>query len=303
MPLSGPQRVVDLIGRTPLIDLTTLVSNPEVRLYAKAESANPAGSVKDRPGLAMVRDAADRGLLRSGRRILDATSGNTGIAYAMVGAAMGVPVTLCLPSNASPERKKVLAAYGAELILTDPMDGTDGAIREARKMFQAEPKKYVYLDQYSNDQNWKAHFETTGPEIWEQTEGAVTHFITGLGTSGTFTGVGRYLLSRNSRVKLISVEPSSPLHGLEGMKHMASALVPAIYDPDLADEARTCPTETAHAMVRKLARESGLLVGPSSGCNVASGLKLSEEIDNGVIVTVLCDSADKYLSESFWEEE
>jgi len=183
------------------------------------------------------------------------------------------------------------------------MEGTDGAIREARKMAEAEPKTYAYLDQYSNDRNWGAHFETTGPEIWEQTEGSVTHFITGLGTSGTFTGVGRYLLSKNSRVRLISVEPSSPLHGLEGMKHMATAMVPSIYDPNLADEARTCPTETAHAMVLKLAREAGLLVGVSSGCNVASGLKLSEEIDEGVIVTVLCDSADKYLSERFWEEE
>ncbi len=303
MSLLGPQRVVDLIGGTPLIDLAALVKNPEVRLYAKAEFSNPAGSVKDRPGLAMVRDAAERGLLRAGKRILDATSGNTGIAYAMIGAAMGVPVTLCLPSNASPERVKVLRAYGAELILTDPMEGTDGAIREARKMAEAEPKTYAYLDQYSNDRNWGAHFETTGPEIWEQTEGSVTHFITGLGTSGTFTGVGRYLLSKNSRVRLISVEPSSPLHGLEGMKHMATAMVPAIYDPNLADEARTCPTETAHAMVLKLAREAGLLVGVSSGCNVASGLKLSEEIDEGVIVTVLCDSADKYLSERFWEEE
>ena len=303
MSLSGPQRVVDLIGRTPLIDLSALVKNPEVRLYAKAEFANPAGSVKDRPGLAMVRDAAERGLLMAGKRILDATSGNTGIAYAMVGAAMGVGVTLCLPSNASPERRKVLEAYGAELVLTDPMEGTDGAIREARKMVEAEPTTYAYLDQYSNDMNWRAHFETTGPEIWEQTEGRVTHFITGLGTSGTFTGVGRYLLSKNSRVRLISVEPSSPLHGLEGMKHMATAMVPAIYDPDLANEARTCSTETAHAMVRKLAREAGLLVGVSSGCKVASALKLSEEIDEGVIVTVLCDSADKYLSERFWEEE
>ena len=303
MPLSGPQKVVDLIGRTPLIDLSALVENPEVQLYAKAEYANPAGSVKDRPGLAMVRDAAERGLLKSGRRILDATSGNTGIAYAMVGAAMDVKVTLCLPSNASPERKKVLKAYGAELILTDPMDGTDGAIREARKMVEADPNTYVYLDQYSNEENWRSHLETTGPEIWEQTEGSVTHFITGLGTSGTFTGVGRYLLSKNSQVRLISVEPSSPLHGLEGMKHMASAMVPAIYDPDLADEARTCQTETAHAMVRSLARKFGLLVGVSSGCNVASALKLSEEIDTGVIVTVLCDSADKYLSERFWEEE
>lgn len=301
--LCGPQRVVDLVGRTPLVDLSSLVENPEVKLYAKAELANPAGSVKDRPGLAMVRAAAAEGLLTSGRRILDATSGNTGIAYAMVGAAMGIPVTLCLPSNASPERLKLLKAYGAETVLTSPMDGTDGAILEARRMVEEDPKAYAYLDQYSNEANWRSHFEGTGPEIWEQTGGLVTHFITGLGTSGTFMGVGRFLLSKNSRIRLISIEPDSPFHGLEGMKHMESALVPSIYDPDMADEARSCSTETAYTMVLRLAREMGLLVGVSSGCNVASAVDLGAEIDSGVIVTILCDGADKYLTEKFWETE
>jgi len=301
--LQGPARILDLVGETPLIDLSRLVESPLVRLYGKAEFANPAGSVKDRPGLWMVRDAAERGLLRPGKRILDATSGNTGIAYAMIGAAMGIGVTLCLPANASPERKRILHAYGADLVLTDPMDGTDGAIREARRMVEAEPRRWVYLDQYSNDANWKAHLETTGPEIWRQTDGAVTHFITGLGTSGTFMGVGRALLARNSRIQLISVEPDGPFHGLEGMKHMASAIVPAIYDEDLASAKRSCSTEAAYAMVRRLAREMGLLVGVSAGCNVASALELAAEIEEGVIVTVLCDGADKYLTERFWEEE
>ena len=301
--LAGPQRVVDLIGKTPLIDLSLLVENPEVKLYGKAELANPAGSVKDRPGLAMVRAAAAAELLRPGRRILDATSGNTGIAYAMVGAAMGIPVTLCLPSNASPERLKILKAYGAETVLTSPLDGTDGAIVEARRMVEEDPKAYAYLDQYSNEANWRSHFQGTGPEIWEQTGGLVTHFITGLGTSGTFMGVGRFLLSKNSRVRLISVEPNGPFHGLEGMKHMESAIVPPIYDPDLADEARSCSTETAHTMVLRLAREMGLLVGVSSGCNVASAVDLGAELDSGVIVTILCDGADKYLTEKFWETE
>lgn len=300
--MRGPQRVLDLVGNTPLIDLSELCSVPGVKLYAKAEFANPGGSVKDRPGLAMVRDAAERGLLRPGKRILDATSGNTGIAYAMVGAAMGLGVTLCLPANASPERKRILFAYGAELVLTDPMDGTDGAIKKARQMVEEEPNRWAYLDQYSNEQNWKAHFQTTGPEIWEQTDGQVTHFVTGLGTSGTFMGVGRYLISRDSRIRLVSVEPDGPFHGLEGMKHMATAIVPAIYDPDLADEARSCSTEAAYSMVRRLAREFGVLVGVSAGCNVTSALAVADSLTQGVVVTVLCDGADKYLTEKFWEE-
>ena len=298
-----PVRLLELIGNTPLIDLSELTGRDEVRLFAKAEFANPGGSVKDRPALAMMLDAERRGLLAEGKRLLDATSGNTGIAYAMIGAAMGVPVTLCLPDSASPERKKILRAYGAELRITDPMSGSDGAILEARRLVAAEPARWIYLDQYSNPENWRAHYRTTGSEIWEQTGGAVTHFVTGLGTSGTFMGVGRFLRDTKPEVRLISVEPDSPFHGLEGMKHMASAIVPPIYDPALADEAMELPTEEAYRMVKRLARETGLLAGISSGCNVAAALKVAAGLRAGTVVTVLCDSADKYLSDRFWEEE
>jgi cysteine synthase B len=294
--------LLDLIGNTPLIDLSALTGRAEVRLYGKAEYANPGGSVKDRPALAMVLDAERRGLFAAGRRLLDATSGNTGIAYAMIGAARGIAVTLCLPASASAERQRILRAYGAELRITDPLQGSDGAILEARRLAAEEPERWAYLDQYSNPENWRAHYRTTGPEIREQTAGAVTHFVTGLGTSGTFMGIGRYLRERSPGVRLISIEPDSPFHGLEGMKHMASAIVPPIYDPALADEAREMPTERAYAMVKKLAREAGLLVGVSSGANVAAALDVASGLRTGVVVTVLCDSADKYLSERFWEE-
>jgi S-sulfo-L-cysteine synthase (O-acetyl-L-serine-dependent) len=282
-----------------------------VRLLAKAEHANPGGSVKDRPALAIILDAERRGLFGApgtggaGRRLLDATSGNTGIAYAMIGAVRRIPVTLCMPENASPERRKILLAYGAQLHLTDPLAGSDGAIVEARRLAAAEPERYAYLDQYSNPENWGAHYRSTGPEIWGQTGGEVTHFVTGLGTSGTFMGVGRFLRDARPAVRLISVEPDSPFHGLEGMKHMASSLVPRIYDAGLADEARELPTEAAYAMVRRLAREQGLRVGVSAGVNVAAALAVAAEVPRGTtatIVTVLCDGADKYLSEHFWEE-
>lgn len=298
-----PVRLLELIGNTPLIDLSALTGRDEVRLLAKAEFANPGGSVKDRPALSMMLDAERRGLFSEGKRLLDATSGNTGIAYAMIGAAMGVPVTLCLPESASPERKKILRAYGAELRITDPMSGSDGAILEARRLAAGEPERWVYLDQYSNPENWRAHYRTTGPEIWEQTGGAITHFVTGLGTSGTFMGVGRFLRDTKPEVRLVSVEPDSPFHGLEGMKHMASAIVPPIYDPGLANEAMELPTEEAYRMVKRLAREMGLLTGISSGCNVAAALKVAAGLRAGTVVTVLCDSADKYLSDRFWEEE
>jgi len=303
---AAPAGVVDLIGNTSLLDLTALVPEPAagVRLYAKAEHTNPGGSVKDRPALAMVLDAERRGLLDGRRRILDATSGNTGIAYAMIGAARGHGVTLCLPANASPERKRILAAYGAELVITDPLEGTDGAILEARRLAAAEPDRFVYLDQYSNPENPAAHERSTGPEIVAQTGGAVTHFVTGLGTSGTFIGVGRFLRRAVPGVTLISVEPDGPLHGLEGMKHMASALVPAIYDPELADERWAIATEEAYRTVKLLAREAGLLVGVSAGANVAAALRLADRLAGreAVIVTVLCDGADKYLSAAFWDE-
>jgi cysteine synthase B len=303
--LAGPRRVLELIGNTPLIDLSELTGRPEVRLLAKAELANPGGSVKDRPALAIILDAERRGLFADGRRLLDSTSGNTGIAYAMIGAIRRIPVTLCMPENASPERRKILLAYGAELHLTDPLAGSDGAILEARRLAAAEPGRYAYLDQYSNPENWRAHYRTTGPEIWAQTGGAITHFVTGLGTTGTFMGIGRFLRAANPAVRLISIEPDSPFHGLEGMKHMASALVPPIYDAGLADAAREIPTERAYAMVLRLAREQGLRVGVSAGGNVAAALDVAAEVPRGVaatIVTMLCDGADKYLSEHFWEE-
>lgn len=300
---AGPQRPVERIGNTPMLDLSALVDRPGVELYAKAELANPGGSVKDRPALAMIEAAERRGLLGDGRGILDATSGNTGIALAMIGAARGYRVSLAMPANASLERRRILAAYGAEVILTDPLEGSDGAIREARRLAAAEPARYVYLDQYSNPENVRAHQRTTGPEIWAQTGGRVTHFVTGLGTSGTLMGVGRFLRQRKPEVRLISVEPDSPMHGLEGLKHMATAIVPEIYDPSLTDEAWSLATEEAYAMVRRLAREQGLLVGVSSGANVAAALRLAAELSRGVVVTVLCDGAEKYLSESFWGEE
>jgi cysteine synthase B len=301
--LGGPSQLIELVGNTPLIDLSRLTGRAGVSLYGKAEYMNPGGSVKDRPGKAMVHDAIRRGLLGTGKRILDSTSGNTGIAYAWIGAALGIPVTLCLPSNASPERKRILGAYGVELHLTDPLQGSDGAILEARRLAAERPDLYVYLDQYSNPENPRSHYRTTGPEILEQTGGAVTHFITGLGTSGTFVGTARFLREQAPGVRLISIEPDSPFHGLEGMKHMATAIVPPIYDSTLAHEARSCPTEVAHAMVRRLARELGLMVGISSGCNVASALRLAAEVPDGsAIVTILCDGADKYLSDRLWDE-
>ncbi|HLX10586.1 MAG TPA: PLP-dependent cysteine synthase family protein [Thermoanaerobaculia bacterium] len=309
--LTGPRRVLELIGNTPLVDLSELAGRTGVRLLAKAEQANPGGSVKDRAALAIILDAERRcrfaapGPGAAGRRLLDATSGNTGIAYAMIGAVRRIPVTLCMPENASIERRKILLAYGAELHLTDPLAGSDGAIVEARRLAAAEPERYAYLDQYSNPENWGAHYRTTGPEIWAQTGGEITHFVTGLGTSGTFIGVGRFLRDTRPAVRLISVEPDSPFHGLEGMKHMASALVPGIYDPGLADAARELSTETAYAMVHRLARELGLRVGVSAGANVAAALQVANELPRGAaatIVTVLPDGADKYLSDRFWEE-
>jgi len=300
-------RVLDLVGGTPLVDLSFLVEREGVGLCAKAENFNPGGSVKDRPARAIVERAIADGELvpgdLDGRRLLDATSGNTGIAYAMICSALGIPVTLCLPANASPERQKILRAYGVELNLTDAGSGSDGAILEARRLAQEEPERYVYVDQYGNDENWRAHYRTTGPEIWEQTEGRISHFITGLGTSGTFVGTGRFLREKRPDIRLVSVEPDSPFHGLEGMKHMASAIVPPIYDDGLADEAWELPTEEAYRMVKRLGREAGLLVGISAGANVAAALELAATVDEGVVVTVLCDDASKYLSERFWEDD
>jgi cysteine synthase B len=293
--------VLDLIGQTPLVRLQRFERDvPGVELYAKAEWQNPGGSVKDRAAARMILDGEASGALRPGLTIADATSGNTGIAYAMVGAARGYKVKLCLPENASPERKLILRAFGAELVLTNPLEGTDGAIREVRRMVAADPDRYFYPDQYSNDANWRAHFDGTGPEIIEQTGGRITHFVAGLGTSGTFMGTGRALRRFNPAIKLISFQPDSPFHGLEGLKHMPTALVPRIYDESLADENLSVTTEDAHRMVRSLARQEGLLVGISAGAALAASLQVARRIGVGVLVTVFPDGAEKYLSESFW---
>ncbi len=300
-PARAVSSVLDLIGRTPLVRLTHFERlTPGVELYAKAEWQNPGGSVKDRAAARMILDGEARGALRPGLTIVDATSGNTGIAYAMVGAARGYKVKLFLPENASPERKLILRAFGAELVLTDPLEGTDGAIREVRRTVAEQPGDYFYPDQYSNDFNWRAHFETTGPEIIEQTGGRLTHFIAGLGTSGTFMGTGRALRQFNPAIRLISFQPEGPFHGLEGLKHMETAIVPAIYDPSLADEDLRVSTEAAHTMVRRLAREEGLLVGISSGAALVAALQVAGRLDEGVVVTVFPDGAEKYLSETFW---
>ena len=294
--------VAAAIGGTPLVRLRRFEPGEDVALYAKLESRNPGGSVKDRPALSMLREGERSGALRPGRIILDATSGNTGIAYAMLGAASGYRVQLCVPSNITPERRRLLLAYGADLVFTDPMLGADGAILEARRLHAAAPDRYFYPDQYSNPANWRAHYEATAPEIWDQTQGRITHFVAGLGTSGTFIGTGRRLRELDPGITLVSVQPDSPLHGLEGLKHMPSALVPAIYDPHLADVAIAVPTEDALALTRRLAREEGLAVGPSSGAALAACQQIMQTIPRGVIVTVFPDGGDRYLSERFWTE-
>src|SRR2546427_7871190 len=293
--------ILDLIGRTPLIRLSQIEKScPGVQIYAKAEWQNPGGSVKDRAAARMIAEGEASGALKPDLTILDATSGNTGIAYAMIGAARGYKVKLCVPDNASRERKLILRALGAELVLTDPLEGTDGAIREARRLHASDPERYFYPDQYNNDANWRAHYDTTGPEIIEQTSGRLTHFVAGLGTSGTFVGTGRRLRQFNAAIKLISFQPSSPPHGLEGLKHMDSAIVPGIYDPALADEDLRIDTETAYEMVRRLAREEGLLAGISSGAALAAVLHVAKRLTRGVVVTVFADGAEKYLTERFW---
>ncbi len=292
--------IVDLVGDTPLIRLRKIERDiPGVELYAKAEWKNPGGSVKDRPALRMIQEGIASGQLTPGKLILDATSGNTGIAYAMMGAAMGYGVTLCVPENVTPERKRILRAYGAEMVFTNPLEGSDGAIRTAQRMHDESPGKYFYADQYNNPFNWQSHYDTTGPEIIRQTGGRLTHFVAGLGTSGTFVGAGRRLRELNERIVLVSVQPDSPLHGLEGLKHMESAIVPGIYDPSLADQDIRVGTEEAYDMTRRLAQEEGLLVGISSGANLAGALKVARE--HAIVVVVLCDGGERYLSERFWE--
>jgi cysteine synthase B len=297
-------RLLDAVGNTPLLELSRVGRDvPGLRLLAKAEYMNPGGSVKDRPARAMLMDGIARGLLKPGKTILEATSGNTGIADAMLGRALGYSTMLCVPAKASVERKTILTAFGAELVLTDPLEGTDGAIRKARAMAAAEPERFFYPDQYSNDANWGAHFETTGPEIWRDTGGKLTHFVAGLGTSGTFVGTTRYLKSRSRDVRCVSMQPDGPMHGLEGMKHMGSAMVPKIYDPTLADASLTIATEDAYAMCRRLAREEGVFVGPSAAANVVASLQVAREWGHpATIVTILCDGGGRYLSERFWRE-
>ena len=295
--------MLELIGNTPLLAFRRVTRHLRgVEVFGKAEWYNPGGSVKDRAALAMVLDGERRGLLTPDKTLIDATSGNTGIAYAMIGAERGYKVKLCLPRNASPERKQNLQAYGAELVLTDPTEGTDGAQRHVKRLVDADPDKYFYPDQYNNDANWRAHYESTATEIWRQTDGRVTHFVTGLGTSGTFMGVTRRLKELNPAIRCISMQPDGPLHGLEGLKHMPTALVPGIYDPDLADRQIEVDTEDAHHMALRLAREEGVLVGVSSGGNMAAAMRVASELKEGVVVTIFCDSAAKYLSESFWRE-
>jgi S-sulfo-L-cysteine synthase (O-acetyl-L-serine-dependent) len=302
------QHLLSTIGNTPLLRLDKIAREfPGVQIYAKAEYFNPGGSVKDRAGLNMILDGEHSGRLHPDRIILDATSGNTGIAYAMIGAARGYRVKLCLPLNASIERKRILKAYGAEMVFSDPAESSDGAIRLCRRIYEADPDLYFYPDQYNNPANWKAHFETTGREIIEQTSGLLTHFVAAMGTSGTFMGVTRRLHRDLPNVKCYSGQPSSGFHGLEGLKHMPTAIVPGIYDPALADGNIWLDTEESYRMVRRLAREEGLLVGISSGCNVVAASQIARELQaegrSGIIVTVLCDSAEKYLGEHFWEEE
>jgi cysteine synthase B len=294
------------VGNTPLLPLRRLTRGlpPSVRLFAKAEWFNPGGSVKDRPALNIIRTAIANGDLHPGKRLLDSTSGNMGISYATFGAALGIPVTLTIPENASPERISILRALGAELVLTDPLEGSDGAILVARKLAAEKPDLYWYADQYDNPANWLAHYHSTGPEIWSQTEGQVTHFLAGLGTSGTMTGVGKYLREMNPDVQILAIQPDEAFHGLEGLKHMETAIKPGIYDVHFADRTLGVSTEDAYAMVLRLAREEGLFVGISSGAAAVAALQVVSELDESLVVTVFPDAGYKYLSDKkLWEGE
>lgn len=300
-----PASVLDLVGNTPLLRLSRIDPDlpPGVSVYAKAEWYNPGGSVKDRPALAMIRDGEQRGLLRPGMRIADATSGNTGIAYATIGAALGYGVTLAMPSNASPERKRILRSLGAELILTNAQEGMDEAIRTIRALVADQPDRFFYPDQYNNPANVQSHYDTTAPEILAQTERQITHFVAALGTCGTFVGTGRRLRDELPDVRLVAVQPDGPYHALEGVKHLAStALVPGIYDPGVADETQEISSEEAFDTARRLARSEGLMVGISAAANVAAALRVARTLQHGMVVTILCDSAAKYLSDAFWDE-
>ncbi|HJQ69391.1 MAG TPA: cysteine synthase family protein [Blastocatellia bacterium] len=298
-----PLEAWELVGNTPLLALRNIAPERQsIEIYAKAEWFNPGGSVKDRPALNMILEGERAGLLTPEKTILDATSGNTGIAYAWIGASRGYRVKLALPQNASEERKRILRSYGAELVLTSPLEGSDGAIREARRLYAESPDLYFYPDQYNNPANWQSHYKTTAQEIWNQTAGRVTHFVAGLGTSGTFVGTSRRLKELNPAIQVYSFQPDSPFHGLEGLKHMETAIVPGIYDASIADSNIEISTEDAHEHARRLGKREGLLVGVSAGAALAAALKIAAKIDSGVIVTVFPDGGDKYLSERFWEQ-
>lgn len=288
------------VGNTPLLPLRRVSADlpARVQVLAKAEWFNPGGSVKDRPALNIIHSAQAQGKLTSGKRLLDSTSGNMGIAYATYGAALGIPVTLTIPGNASPERIAILRALGAELVLTDPTEGSDGALLVARQMAEADPELYWYANQYDNPANWQAHYQTTGPEIFAQTDGQVTHFVAGLGTTGTLTGSGRYLREVNPQVQLVAVQPDSPFHGLEGLKHLPTAIQPGIYDPGFPDRVIGVQTEAAYEMVQRLAREEGLFVGISSGAAALAALQLASELEQGLVVTLFPDAGYKYLSDT-----
>ena len=294
--------LTSMIGNTPLLRFRSLEPRSGVEIYGKAEWTNPGGSVKDRPALAMIEAGEKSGELTRDKIIIDATSGNTGIAYAMIGAMRGYQVKLFMSAAASAERKRILRAYGAELVLTDPAESSDGAIREVRRRYQENPDIYLYPDQYNNPENWRAHFRTTGPEIWRQTNGRITHFVAGLGTSGTFVGTARRLKCYNEAIEVVSMQPDMALHGLEGLKHMGSAIVPGIYDPTLADRDIPISTEEAYTMIKRVASQEGVLLGVSGGAALAAVEKVAKDLERGVIVTILPDSGNRYLSDPFWDE-
>ena len=296
--------LIECVGNTPLLELEAISKEvAPVRIFGKAEWYNPGGSVKDRPALSMILDGEKTGKLTRDKTLMDSTSGNTGIAYAMLCAAMGYKVKLCVPKNIGPIRQRILEAYGAELVMTDPTRGSDGAIEEAIRIYEADPERYFYPDQYSNPANWQAHYNSTGPEIYAQTSGAITHFVAALGTTGTFRGTGTRLKEMVEDIKLISFQPDSPMHGLEGMKHLPTSIVPAIYEESLADENRWVRTEDAQAMCLRLAKEEGLLVGPSAGAAVACALDVARSLSEGVVVTILPDGGQKYLDFRFWDKK
>ncbi|MSR84371.1 MAG: cysteine synthase [Candidatus Latescibacteria bacterium] len=294
--------VVDQIGNTPLLRLRDPSLPPRVEVYAKLEFFNPGGSVKDRPARRMIEEGECGGQLQPGKIILDSTSGNTGIAYAMIGAAKGYPVMLAMPGSVTQERRAILAAYGAEVVFTDPGEGSDGAILEARRIYEAAPERYFKPDQYNNPANWQAHRDTTAPEIWAQTQGRVTHFVATMGTSGTVMGTGRGLKALNPRVQVIGAEPAEPFHGIEGLKHMGSSIVPGIYEESFLDRKVLLETDTAYDNTLRLARELGVLVGQSSGGAYWAALQVARELAEGVVVTVFCDGGDKYMSTPMWRQ-